>query len=213
MHLKYFDAKGAAETIRFLMALGGAEYTDERYSLDLTKKPPFGEDFRSAQNAGEMASNLDRVPVLIVGGTKAIGQSKAIERYVARRVGLMGADDIEAAMIDAITEHVRDLKDKYKAAKKEEDTEKGLATFFDKTMPDFMEKLEKVLGEEVGCAVGTKISLADVYLSMFITEFFDKKEGAAASISNCPKISASVAAVATHPAIVAWIATRPQTAI
>ena len=152
-------------------------------------------------------------PKYYLRGTKAIGQSKAIERYVARRVGLMGADDIEAAMIDAITEHMRDLKDKYKAAKKEEDTEKGLATFFDKTMPDFMEKLEKVLGEEVGCAVGTKISLADVYLSMLITEFFDNKEGAAASITNCPKISASVAAVATHPAIVAWIATRPQTAI
>ena len=37
----------------------------------------------------------------------------AIERFVARRVGCLGADDVEAAQIDAVTEHVRDVKQAY----------------------------------------------------------------------------------------------------
>ena len=46
-----------------------------------------------------------------------IGQSAAIERYVARSCDLMGSDPIEAAQIDMWAEHVRELKDKYKVAK------------------------------------------------------------------------------------------------
>ena len=46
------------------------------------------------------------------GTTAEIGQSKAIERYIARRYGLLGANEIEAAQIDAITEHIRDAKEK-----------------------------------------------------------------------------------------------------
>ena len=60
--------------------------------------------------------NLDRAPVMVVssvdGTTAEIGQSKAIERYIARRYGLLGANEIEAAQIDAITEHIRDAKEK-----------------------------------------------------------------------------------------------------
>jgi glutathione S-transferase len=43
--------------------------------------------------------NLDRLPILEVDGV-AIGQSKAIERFVAAKVGLLGASPIEAAHID-----------------------------------------------------------------------------------------------------------------
>ena len=41
----------------------------------------------------------------------AFGQSKSIERYLARRVGLYGANELEAAQIDSFGEHLRDLKD------------------------------------------------------------------------------------------------------
>ena len=40
-----------------------------------------------------------------------IGQSKAIERYLARRFGLMGENAEDEAMIDCIAEHCRDVKD------------------------------------------------------------------------------------------------------
>ena len=48
-------------------------------------------------------------PVLHVGD-KQIGQSKAIERYIAKLTNMMGTNDIEAAQIDCVTEHIRDIK-------------------------------------------------------------------------------------------------------
>lgn len=50
-----------------------------------------------------------RVPalqIIVVDGKHTISQSKTIERYLARRLGLLGATEEEAAAIDAITEHV-----------------------------------------------------------------------------------------------------------
>ena len=41
---------------------------------------------------------MDRVPLLEVDGTK-IGQSKAIERYIAKAVGLFGSNDIEGWLL------------------------------------------------------------------------------------------------------------------
>ena len=55
---------------------------------------------------------MDRVPLLIVN-EKKIGQSKAIERYIANKCRLMGNNDEDRAIIDCITENVRDIKDKW----------------------------------------------------------------------------------------------------
>jgi hypothetical protein len=69
--------------------------------------------FKAAMDKGELDANMKRAPVIVVDGKLEIGQSKTIERYLARRLGLLGSDEAEAAQIDAITEHVRDIKDKY----------------------------------------------------------------------------------------------------
>ena len=45
--------------------------------------------------------------MLVVDGKHEIGQSKSIERYLAKKLGLLGRSDVEAAQIDAFTEHVR----------------------------------------------------------------------------------------------------------
>lgn len=58
---------------------------------------------------GVLAPNLNRAPILYYKG-QPISQSKTIERFVARKLGFMGADEIEEAQIDAITEHIRDVK-------------------------------------------------------------------------------------------------------
>ena len=61
-------------------------------------------------------ANLKRLPVLEVQG-EMIGQSRAIERFVAKDLGLMGKGKIDEAKIDAICEHVRDLRDAYQKAR------------------------------------------------------------------------------------------------
>ena len=89
----------------------------------------------------------------------------------------LGANDIEGAKIDALTEHIRDIKQKYqdvKLGKKDEELHTAKTNYLTNTLPSFMEKLEKVVGND-GYAVGSKISLADLTFRIFIRDFFDDK--------------------------------------
>ena len=117
-HIRYFDARGAAETTRMLLTLAGKQYTDDRWSLDFSKpRNAMSPGMAEARANGLLAANLDRAPVLVVNGKYEIGQSKSIERYLSKRFGLLGSNEIEAAQIDAFAEHIRDLKDQYNKAK------------------------------------------------------------------------------------------------
>ena len=105
--LKYFDARGAAETTRVLLAIGGIAYTDHRYAIGPGFEAP---EFKADKESGALARNLGRAPLLLTD-EGAIGQSKAMERYVAGQAGLMGKTPFEAACIDMVAEHVRDVRD------------------------------------------------------------------------------------------------------
>ena len=76
-----------------------------------------------------------------------------------------------------MTEHIRDIKQKYqdvKSGKKDEELLQAKTDYLTNTLPPFMEKLEKVIGSH-GYAVGSKISLADLTFRIFIKDFFDDK--------------------------------------
>ena len=105
--MKYFNARGAAEISRVLLAISGTEYSDHRYEI-VTKEGGGGfstPEFAADKESGALAANLDRAPVLLVGD-QPVGQSKAMERYIATQAGLMGATPLEAALIDSVAEHV-----------------------------------------------------------------------------------------------------------
>lgn len=51
---------------------------------------------------------LGQMPVLEVDGQR-IGQSGAIARYLAKKVGLAGSDDFESFLIDSVVETINDL--------------------------------------------------------------------------------------------------------
>ena len=105
--LKYFDARGAAETTRVLLAIGGIAYTDHRYAIGPGFEAP---EFKADKESGALARNLGRAPLLLTD-EGVIGQSKAMERYVAGQAGLMGKTPFDAACIDMVAEHVRDVRD------------------------------------------------------------------------------------------------------
>jgi hypothetical protein len=118
---------------------------------------------------------------------KQIGQSKTIERFIAKQTGLLGSNDIEAALIDMVTEHIRDIKQAYndaKAGKKGEELYAAKTEFITnpEKLPSWISKLESTLNGD-GYAIGSKLSLADVSIYSFICEFFDDKEGALAAAS------------------------------
>ena len=143
LKLSYFDARGVAETTRYMLAVTKTPYEDFRYGFTFGTPGDFSTvqrpEFDAAKAAGKLDANLGRLPLLEVDG-QVFGQSKTIERFVAKRVGMMGANDLEAAQIDCICEHLRDCKDKYMKAKTNPETK---AAYFATEMPEFMAKVEK----------------------------------------------------------------------
>jgi len=221
LHFKYFDARGVLETSRILLQLAGQRYTEERYPLDLSKTPPFGPEFAKAKESGELAANLNRAPILMADG-HAIGQSSAIARFLAARVGLYGTCDTEHADIDTFVEHLRDIKDQYLAAKRTPEPEAKAAAvlqFFVSELPTWLGKLESFVAytgtNRSAGVVGGRLSLADVALYVFVEEYFDDKAAVAAALqaAKCERLLASVEAIRTHPNVMTYLKERPQTAV
>ena len=98
-----------------------------------------------------------------------------IKRVVAKRMGLYSSDDIEAAQIDMIDEHLRDVKKDYQDTKELGPLE--VEQWFLSSLPKWMAGLEGCLSES-GFAVGNKLSWADVEIFTFVTTFLGHREGA-----------------------------------
>jgi hypothetical protein len=86
--LVYFDAKGVVEMTRIMFKISGVDFEDSRFSIKVKE----GGEFAVAKETGVLQANMDRAPVLLVGDV-SIGQSKAIERYVAKTCNMMGNGD------------------------------------------------------------------------------------------------------------------------
>lgn len=217
--IKYFDAKGVMETSRITMVLGGLPFSETRWPLDVTKMAAglgsAAPEYMAAKEAGELDANLGRGPVVVVAGEHVLSQSRTIERYLARQLGMMGRDELAAAHIDAFTEHLRDLKEKFqkvRATTSLADKEAGLTAFYSRTLPEFMLHVEKTVpGSLDGPLFGGSLSLADAALFVTFNDYFENKAAAAAALSECPKLQASLAAVERHPAVAEYLATRPDT--
>jgi prostaglandin-H2 D-isomerase / glutathione transferase len=227
MKLTYFDVKGLAETSRFLLAIGGEDYEDFRYPLnviDMSKHEMVKEEFDNDKNEGNLVKSLNKVPFLEVDGV-VIPQSKAIERFLARRFNMMGDSEIESAQIDSICECVRDFKDMYQKVRALPENEKsdGMNEWFTVTLVERLGLLENLLsdcccsdrkeGSVPGCgySVGNKLSLADVVLYCFITQFFDNKEASYNATLAAPRLRKVVDSVSKNEKVIDWLNKRPQT--
>jgi len=113
---------------------------------------------------------------------ESIGQSAAINFYIASETGLMGSSTLEAAKIISISEHLKELNTAWRSvvAWGKEASAEDLDKWFDSGATDvtgiadragqptryakwFMGRIEATLGDG-GFAVGSKLSLADVLL-------------------------------------------------
>ncbi len=211
--LKYFDGRGPAEVTRIMFAIAKTSFVDVRLAFDL--KAHKSVDFDAMKEAGECDINLGRLPIFTYKGPEGevtFGQSKTIERFVAKKLGFMGSNDNEAALIDMVAEHVRDIKQKYsdaKSGKKDEDLTAAKAKFVSEDLPAWFGKLEKCLTGTEGYAIGNKLSLADISIHHIVKDYLDDLEGAAAATSACPRIQS--AAEAVQVAGQEWFDTRPKT--
>ena len=220
MQLKYFDIKGAAETCRVLLAFGEEDYDDSRYQIDPTTFK--SEEFLKAKESGDLKMNLNRAPVLITPDGKTIGQSKAIERFLAKRFGLMGDTAEDEAIIDCIAEHVRDVKDgaifkgfsKFTKGKTDEEKERDRKEWFDVDMPSMLEKLEDAISEtssSTGYSFGSKPSYSDVVIWSLLRDCFamDLEDTRKAS-EKFTSLNAICDQVANNPGVAKWLKERPE---
>ena len=129
LKLMYFDGRGLAETSRILFAIGGEDYEDKRYPLEIIDWATHDmkkEEFEQDKADGKLLGSLNKLPSLTVDGfipsskeeqpeetSVVIPQSKAIERFLAQRFNLMGENNVEYALIDSICECVSDFKELY----------------------------------------------------------------------------------------------------
>jgi len=228
LKLTYFNGRGLAEISRILFAIGGEEYEDFRYPLEIIDWATYNmkkEEFEQDKADGKLLGSLNKLPSLTVDGfvcgsdneqpedtSLVIPQSKAIERFLARRFNLMGENNVQAAFIDSICECVRDFKDMYQKVRSlpEEEKEEGMKEWFTVTLVEKLGLLENLLGEG-GFSVGGKLSLADVVVFAFITQFFDNHEASYNATLATPKLRSIVDNVASHEKVVEWLEKRPKT--
>jgi glutathione S-transferase len=219
--LTYFDIRGLAETSRWIFKVAKVPFEDNRFSFTFGVPGDFSTikrpEFDAAKKAGELDVSLGKLPVLEVDGVK-IGQSKAIERFLARQFGLMGASAVEAAHIEMLCEHIVDFKSAYQkvrgisdAAEKDKKTQE----WFAETLPEHVAAAEKSLqvSGPGPFLVGSKVSLADLSWYSFLAApkgFFDNTEGAKAAFQKCPRIKAAMAAVDAIPELQEWLKVRPD---
>merc|ERR1712168_1590963 len=156
--LIYFESKGRAELTRCMFAYGDIQYTDERFP-------------RAEWPEKKKSLPFSQLPILMVDD-KPLPQSKAIARYVAKEVGLVPENNLQAAYCDAMVDSLDDImgamgkirfSDKSEEDKKKEFTE----VYFPNTLQPFLVKLEKRLSEKVWL-LGDKMYWADIALAMML---------------------------------------------
>jgi len=216
LRLVYWPARGIMETARMMCGIAGASVSDER--LGGTPEGALSE------------SNLGRMPVLVTPEGKSIGQSIAINYYVAETYGFLGKDAAEAAAILSFAEHFRELNEAwgklvpYGTAP----TDESFAAFFDEAaapdfagvavrntkrgFPWFVRRMEGLVGKG-GFAVGSAISLADVLIFRHLADVVpvdavNEKEASHRRVpfSSAAKVNAALAACPKIKAIIANVA-------
>jgi len=179
-------------------------------------------EFTAAKESGELVANMNRAPLLVTPDG-VIGQSKAMERFLAKRFGLMGKDAVQEAMIDCVAEHCRDIKDaerkkgfSFFARDKTEEEKKALREeWYSTDLPVWLKKLEdavKVTSKAEGYAVGEELSYADVAIFCLLKDCAPSDlEDSTKACEGCPTLSAVADNVAGNEKVSAWLKSRPET--
>lgn len=204
--MHYFNFRGKGELIRLVFAAAGEDYEDIRY------KPPshqaalgemVGLEWNEEAKAG---MPLGQVPVLEVDGEKFCQQT-SLARFVARKYGLMGDNEVEALKVDMIVETMwPDVAMKCIPIFWEKDEEKkaSMNKKLAQSLPLTLERIAKwVKGDFV---LGAKISLADLVIvdaMSVVSSFFPNLE--------LPRALANVVKnTKENPKIKHWLETRPK---
>jgi len=207
--LIYFDIKGRGELSRLILTAAGQAYEDHRipYTIgmkdmkeweELKPKTPFGQ-----------------LPVLQVtenGKTTEIAQSLSVARFLAKRLGLAGSNDIEHAQVDMYADQVHDLLNEIARASFEKDEERkksAMEKLETETFPKNLCIFETQLAKNgSGYLVGPGLTWADLYFFVVIDWVQEKL---APHLDKTPNIKKLVENVRNNEKIAEWLKKRPVT--
>jgi glutathione S-transferase len=195
--LTYFDFDGSRGLeCRLALTVAGLPFEDIRLSREqwaaLKPKTPFG-----------------ALPLLDIDGKK-LAQSNAILGYIGRTHGLYPADPWQAAQHDALLQSVEDLRVKLPDGKGMSDDEKKAAreAFAAGWLSQWATTVsEQIAGPFVG---GDAISVADLKLFVILRSYLSGTYDHVppSTFDHFPKLLALYAAVASYPAIRAYLEPR-----
>ena len=198
--LYYFNAKGRAESIRFVFAQAGVTYEDVRLTqeqwAEFKPKTPYGQ-----------------MPVLEVDG-KMLAGSGPIERFLAEQYELAGSNPFENADIASILDVLDDIgyrlmrwfyeKDEARKAElKKELEETHIPKYF-----GALEKRAAANNSADGWIYGAKVTYADfgVYLMSGHVQWVVPNV-----MDNYPALKKLGESVEKLPNIAKWLKERPET--
>ncbi|CAD7699072.1 unnamed protein product [Ostreobium quekettii] len=196
LKLTYFEARGRAEPARLALCIGGVDFEDVRVN---------GEQFEKLKTS----LPFGQLPVLEVDG-EVITQSIAQQIYVGKLTGLYPQDPLAALRVDECQMLVVDLTDLIVPSLIEQDADKKAAmrkTLAEETLPKWFGMIEaRLQSRGWSHAAGNELTVADLALYNFMMWI---KRGVLDGIPStivdaCPKLSAVVEAVDSHPKVKEW---------
>ena len=205
--LVYFNAQGKGEVIRYLFALAHEPFIDQRVpeSAGASSRPTF--------DALKGGLPFGQLPVLQVDGEGGplLAQSRAIERFLARRFRLMGGSDVEEQLVDSVIEALRDLTQSYARSRADAEAQTQFRT---QTLPTFLQQLTRLAQRSSSAAgqktlVGHSLTLADIAVYQIFSVATPDSVAVNQVIDGYPLIRAVITHVANQPEIQKWIAARP----
>ncbi|KAJ6643345.1 Glutathione S-transferase [Pseudolycoriella hygida] len=199
----YFDVRGRAEPIRFILSYAKANWKDQRipYNSFPAVIPP---EIKAVATYGQ-------VPVLEVNG-KFLSQTTTICRYLARKFNLVGENDWEATKCDEVVDGAQDFSLLFSGAWTENDPEKK-KVIVEKAAADgrekFISRFNAMLEANGGFFVGSKITWADIIVVNAI-DFMEKLWGLNIA-EGYPFVKKLMENVFNADGIKEWIEKRPDT--
>jgi len=192
--LVYFNVAGRAELIRLIFAKAGTPFDEER--IEFPDWP-----------ARKASMPMGQLPVLYYKGQPMI-QSLTIARFVGRKCGLAGGDEIEEFLCDQFVSTLwLDIANKLVEVffTKDEDAKAKLAAERKTPAIEALDKLASLVKGDF--VLGDKMSYADLAL-------LDAEPWLARTVPGVqlpPQLKAIVTKVEADPKVAAYLAARPQT--
>jgi len=194
--LGYWDIRGLAQPIRFLLEYTGTDFTDTKYVVK--GEAPNWDRSHWLDVKFEKGLDFPNLPYYIDGDVK-MTQTHGIMRYIGRKHDLCGKTDAEKWKLDMLTEQCMDFRNGwvrlcYGTWEKAKDS-------YLAELPAKLKSLEDFLGDNPWFA-GQNLTFIDFH---FYELFFQHSKLAPDAIADCKKISAFVKRFEELPKIKAFM--------